>query len=101
MDEKEGVVRVRKPTKRQIIDALTQCTKTIECGGCIFEDRAACKTFLMRQVLGIINDLEMKISDHNRHQCKECSYRRDDGWCNEHRRETKGTDYCSFGKWKD
>lgn len=33
-------------------------------------------------------------------RCKECSYHRDDGWCNEHRREVKEADYCSFGAWE-
>ena len=32
--------------------------------------------------------------------CKECSYHRNDGWCNEHRREVKESDYCSFGAWE-
>ena len=33
-------------------------------------------------------------------RCKECSYHRNDGWCNEHRREVKESDYCSFGAWE-
>ena len=33
-------------------------------------------------------------------RCKECSYHRNDGWCNEHGREVKGSDYCSFGAWE-
>ena len=33
-------------------------------------------------------------------RCEECSYHRNDGWCNEHRREVKESDYCSFGAWE-
>ena len=33
-------------------------------------------------------------------RCKECSYYRNDGWCNEHGREVKESDYCSFGAWE-
>lgn len=33
-------------------------------------------------------------------RCKECSYHRKDGWCNEHGREVKETDFCSFGAWE-
>lgn len=33
-------------------------------------------------------------------RCKECSYHRNDGWCKEHRREVKESDYCSFGAWE-
>lgn len=33
-------------------------------------------------------------------RCKECNYHRNDGWCNEHGREVKESDYCSFGAWE-
>ena len=33
-------------------------------------------------------------------RCKECSYHRNDGWCDEHIREVKESDYCSFGAWE-
>ena len=33
-------------------------------------------------------------------RCESCSYHRKDGWCNEHGREVKETDYCSFGAWE-
>lgn len=32
--------------------------------------------------------------------CESCIYHRNDGWCNEHGREVKKTDYCSFGAWE-
>ena len=31
-------------------------------------------------------------------RCKDCIYYRQDKWCNEHGREVKKTDYCSFGE---
>lgn len=34
-------------------------------------------------------------------RCKTCIYHREDGWCNENGRETKETDYCSFGDWEE
>jgi hypothetical protein len=33
-------------------------------------------------------------------RCKKCNYHRDDGWCNEHGKEVKESDYCSFGAWE-
>ena len=33
-------------------------------------------------------------------RCESCSYHRKDGWCNEHGREVRETDYCSFGAWE-
>lgn len=32
--------------------------------------------------------------------CKNCSYHRHDGWCEELHRETGDNDYCSFGAWE-
>ena len=33
--------------------------------------------------------------------CKDCIYRRSDGWCTEHKKEMAEMAYCSFGKRKD
>lgn len=61
--ETEGVVRVKQKTKKQIMDALEQCVRTMECGGCMYEDHAACKTILLRDAYRVINDLEKKIEE--------------------------------------
>lgn len=42
----------------------------------------------------------LKEQDAKPLRCKECSYHRNDGWCNEHGREVKESDYCSFGAWE-
>lgn len=61
--ETKGVVRVKQKTKKQIMDALEQCVKTMECGECMYEDKAACKTALLRDAYKLIDDLEKKIEE--------------------------------------
>ena len=51
-------------TKKKIMDALHQCANTIECNGCPYEDYAACKSILLRDVLfKIVKEQEKKIED--------------------------------------
>ena len=52
-----------------------------------------------RQALDLIDEL-LKEQEAKPLRCKECSYHRNDGWCDEHRREVKESDYCSFGAWE-
>jgi hypothetical protein len=52
-------------------------------------------TMAMRYAMMLLKEQEAKPL-----QCKECSYHRNDGWCNEHGREVKESDYCSFGAWE-
>ena len=42
----------------------------------------------------------LKEQEENPLRCKDCNYHRSDGWCNEHGREVKEMDYCSFGAWE-
>jgi hypothetical protein len=50
---------------------------------------------LIDETLALLKEQEAKPL-----RCKECSYHRNDGWCNEHGREVKESDYCSFGAWE-
>ena len=54
-----------------------------------------CMTELRTDALELLKEQEAKPL-----RCKECSYHRDDGWCNEHGKEVKESDYCSFGAWE-
>ena len=56
----------------------------------------ACVERLGADVLELLKEREKKPL-----RCKNCSYHRNDEWCNEHGREVKETDYCSFGVWKE
>ena len=52
-----------KRTRKQTLDALEQCTKTIECHGCPYDDFVACKTILLRDVFKIVQEQEQKIKE--------------------------------------
>ena len=73
--EKKGALRV---TKKKIMDALEQCAKTSECYGCPYEDHAACKTILLRDVFKIVKEQEKKIKELEKVKplvrCKDCKW---------------------------
>ena len=81
----------RDTTKRMfthMINIMEQHdTMTISCSDPLIE--------LLKDVRELLKEHEVKPL-----RCKECSYHRNDGWCNEHRREVKESDYCSFGAWE-
>ena len=52
-----------KRTKDEIIITLNQCIKTIECAGCLYTDYTACKTVLLRDAAGLIEELDKKIEE--------------------------------------
>ena len=54
-----------------------------------------CRSILSVDCIELLKEKETKPL-----RCKECSYHRNDGWCNEHGREVKESDYCSFGAWE-
>lgn len=56
---------------------------------------ALCHGTVLDDAIALLKEQEAKPL-----RCKECSYHRNDGWCNEHGREVKGSDYCSFGAWE-
>ena len=57
---------------------------------------------LLRQKTILFDDAIKRLKEQETKplRCKECSYHRNDGWCNEHGREVKESDYCSFGAWE-
>ena len=60
--EKKGALRVKeKRTRKQVMDALEQCAKTLECDGCPYDDYVTCKTFLLRDVFKIVQEQEQEI----------------------------------------
>lgn len=83
----------------KVIKCLELCRKlTNSCEGCPYENVPAvenCMLTMHGDALELLKEQEAKPL-----RCKECSYHRDDGWCNEHRREVKESDYCSFGAWE-
>lgn len=52
----------KRKTNKQIKDAMEQCAKTIECGGCLYEDCSACQKAIIRDALRIIDELEERIA---------------------------------------
>lgn len=69
----------KQMTNKQVKDAMEQCSKTIECLGCPYEDCAACKTAIIRDALRIIDELEERIAIMTEGQpeivrCKDCKY---------------------------
>ena len=74
----------KQMTNKQVKDAMEQCSKTIECLGCPYEDCAACKTAIIRDALRIIDELEERIAIITEGQpeivrCKDCNNRECDG----------------------
>ena len=64
MDEKKGALRVKeKRTRKQTLDALAQCAKTIECAGCAYMDYITCKKTLLRDVFKIVQEQEQRIKE--------------------------------------
>ena len=71
-----------------------------DCRECDYYIRTNCVEYcderrIVRDALALLKEQEAKPL-----RCKECSYHRDDDWCNEHGREVKESDYCSFGAWE-
>ena len=92
----------------KVIKGLAHCTRPSEvgkggnfCMDCPYTEPIGFNQFkcnnqqMMKDALALIKEQEAKPL-----RCKECSYHRDDGWCNENKREVKESDYCSFGAWE-
>ena len=82
----------------KVVQGLECCNQTQEdlCGQCpYFNDFNGCMLKLRQDALALLKEQEAKPL-----RCKECSYHRNDDWCNEHGREVNESDYCSFGAWE-
>ena len=68
----------------------------INCADCPYyvdnDEHIRCVNDLNRDAIALLKEQPLR--------CESCSYHRKDGWCNEHGREVKETDYCSFGAWE-
>ena len=85
----------------KVIKGLKCCLSSgMNCDSCPYDDRCYCHPKSIEE--GVLADaLELlKEQEAKPLCCKECSYHRNDGWCNEHGREVKESDYCSFGVWE-
>ena len=88
------------PNREKVIELFSSCISKggwNNCTNCEHGKAQAvltCKP-LAEDVLKLLTEQDAKPL-----RCKECSYHRNDGWCNEHGREVKESDYCSFGAWE-
>ena len=96
----------KQMTNKQVKDAMEQCAKTIECGGCLYEDCSACQKAIIRDALRIMDELEERIAIITEGQpevvrCKDCKHFRSDGYClyNNHV-QLKRDWYCADGERK-
>ena len=102
----------KQMTNKQVKDAMEQCSKTIECLGCPYEDCAACKTAIIRDALRIIDELEERIAIITEGQpevvlCKDCVHSRrlpspwNDLICDNINNDVKEEWFCADGKRKE
>ena len=78
------------PDREKYIEVLSKKAKTLK----EFNEYTPIKISLecIEDILELLKEQPLR--------CESCSYHRKDGWCNEHRREVKESDYCSFGAWE-